>query len=118
VLLAGRVHGAADRGEVLLDELSCTQCHQASPQAGDRFFGRQGPLLGGRGLRLTPQWLRVFLADPDLAMPGTTMPDMLHGMAPAAKAEAIEDLTHYLISREAPGDAWPAMRRPIRPPAR
>jgi cytochrome c2 len=104
LLLAGGAQGAVDHGEMLLDQLSCTACHDAAPRAQDRFVTHDGPRLGGLGLRLTPQWLRAFLADPDQVHPGNTMPDMLHGMAPDEKARAVEDLTQYLISREAPED--------------
>ncbi len=90
--------GAVDHGEIRLDELSCTACHAASPQAGNRFSTSEGPILGSQGLRLTPQWLRAFLSGPDLIHPGTVMPDMMHAMAPEEKARAVEDLTQYLVS--------------------
>jgi mono/diheme cytochrome c family protein len=104
LLLPGGVHGAVDHGEIRLDQLSCTACHAAPPQAEGRFPVVEGPRLGSQGLRLTPQWLRAFLAAPDVVHPGTSMPDMLHAMAPEEKGRAIEDLTQYLVSREGPAD--------------
>jgi mono/diheme cytochrome c family protein len=104
LLLGGSAHGAMDRGEMLIDQLSCTQCHSAAAQAGDRFMTRPGAELGAQGLRITPEWLRQFLANPDAVQPGTAMPDMLHGLAPDEKAGAVEDLTHYLLSIEPSGE--------------
>jgi mono/diheme cytochrome c family protein len=92
----GVARAAIDRGEALLDELSCASCHQPPAQAQDRYFIRPSAVLGRQGLRLTPQWLRGFLAQPAYGMP-----DLLHGMSARDKANAIEDLTHYLVSREA-----------------
>ncbi len=105
VRAAAAAQAAVDHGEILLDQLSCTACHAAPLQAQDRFVTREGPRLGAQGLRLTPQWLRVFLTAPDQVHPGTHMPDMLHAMTPDEKGRTIEDLTQYLLSREAPADS-------------
>src|SRR5437016_7506811 len=84
---AGPVLGSAhlnlpdvDAGEVLLGELNCTACHSADGAATARLASRQSPRLGEGGMRLTPQFLRSVLTDPHREKPGTTMPDLLHGM--------------------------------------
>lgn len=87
-----------DRGELLLGELNCIQCHQARPRVAARLASPSGPLLGSEGLVLSPVWLREWLEDPQRLKPGTTMPDLLHGLAPAERAEAADSLTHYLTS--------------------
>lgn len=88
----------AHRGELLLSELNCVACHAADPAAAARLKSRPSPVLGKGGLRLTPQYLKAYLSNPSSEKPGTTMPDMLAGLAPAEKAEAAENLAHYLIS--------------------
>ena len=43
------------------------------------------------------------LAAPHAMMPGTTMPDVLHGLPPAERTAAAEALTHYLVSLDQAG---------------
>src|SRR5207302_211108 len=70
------VSGVAE-GELLIGEVNCVACHQASAEIKGRLFSRQSPRLSGAGLRLTPQFLRAFLSNPSAEKPGTTMPDLL-----------------------------------------
>ncbi len=90
--------GTVGSGEVLVGELNCAACHDASAAAQERLMSRQSPVLGDKGTRLTPQWLRAYLRDPQGFQPGTTMPDSLHALPPAQKGEAADALTHYLLS--------------------
>src|SRR5258706_14556145 len=53
-----------DVGEVLLGELNCAACHGADSRVTTRLASRQSPRLGEGGMRLTPQFLRALLADP------------------------------------------------------
>lgn len=95
----GSAHaGTVDPGEVLVGELNCAACHDANAATRERLMSRRSPVLGEQGARLTPQWLRAYLADPQGSQPGTTMPDALHALPPAQKAEAADALTHYLLS--------------------
>ena len=94
-----------DPGEVLVGELDCAACHAASAPARERLFSPPSPVLGAKGQRITPQWLREYLRDPQAAKPGTTMPDALHALPPAEKAAAAEALTHYLVSLQPPRPA-------------
>src|SRR5687768_5978010 len=50
----------AERGEVLLSELNCAACHEAP--GGSRVGKKGGPELAGVGARVTPQYLRRFIA--------------------------------------------------------
>jgi cytochrome c551/c552 len=84
----------ADPGELLLSELNCVACHSAEPAIKKRLASKIGPVLGPEGLVKTPQYLRDFLTNPQLAKPGSTMPDLLHGVA--EKAEQVEALVHFL----------------------
>ena len=87
-----------DIGELLLTELSCIACHQADAVVKARLSSRQSPSLGGNGFGITPQYLRAFLLDPQREKPGTTMPDLLHGLDASQKAETVEALVHFLGS--------------------
>lgn len=89
-------------GRVLLGELNCTACHASGSLAG--LLPKQAPILAEVGGRVTPQFLRAFLADPLATKPGTTMPDLLHGLAPGERKQAVEALTHYLASLGGPID--------------
>lgn len=102
--LTCRAPAAVDSGEVSLGELNCVACHAAPDPVRQRLASKQAPVLGAKGVQLSPQWLRAYLHDPQGAQPGTTMPDSLHGLDPAAKAEAAEALTHYLIAQQGEPD--------------
>lgn len=87
-----------DPGERLLGELNCVACHSGDAAVNARLVSKQAPLLGDAGARMTPQFLRAFLNDPQREKPGTTMPDLLHGMDEKEKAAAGDALVHFLVS--------------------
>lgn len=93
----------AELGEILLGELNCLQCHaaEASPQ---RILTKGAPDLSKVGARVTPQWIREYVANPHASKPGNTMPDIFHSSAAQAKEGAVEFLTHYLVSLGGPID--------------
>ena len=82
---------AVAQGQLLLGELNCVACH-AAPGA-QRISAKPAPDLAQAGQRLTPQFLRAYLADPHAMKPGSTMPDVLHGKATPAE---IDPLVHFL----------------------
>ena len=96
---------AVEPGEILLGEMNCVACHDAVPAVRERLASRQSPRLGAQGVKLTPEWLRGFLGNPQSESPGSLMPDMLHGLAPAEKDAAADALTHFLVSLQPAGDA-------------
>jgi len=108
LLAAVSAFAAVNPGEILLSEMNCVACHEAAPAIAQRLASRQSPRLGADGVRITPQHLRAFLENPVAAKPGTLMPDTLHGLEPAKKAEAAEALTHYLLSLQKPDARRPA----------
>ena len=87
-------------GDQLISELNCVSCHKATARQADFLSSRTAPLLGKGGMRITPQYLRRYLSNPAGFKPGTTMPNMLHGISAAEKADAVDALVHYLISEE------------------
>jgi mono/diheme cytochrome c family protein len=88
-------------GQLLLGELGCAACHQAGPAA-DHLTVKQAPRLAEVGARITPAYLRAFLAAPHKVKPGTPMPHVLHGLAPEKRAAAVEDLVNFLAAQGGP----------------
>lgn len=85
-------------GEILVGELNCIACHDATPVARERLMPRAAPKLGYSGLRMTPQWLRAFLDNPKKLQPSTMMPDMLGDLAGSRREETVDALVQYLVS--------------------
>ena len=90
----------AAQGELLLGELNCIACHTAGLQS--RINPKGAPDLTEAGLRITPQYLRHYLSNPHQIKPGTTMPDLFHASATAAKTGAVDFLVHFLVSQGGP----------------
>lgn len=96
--LAGVARGGVDPGEYLLSEMNCAACHDAGAVK-QRLASRPSPRLdAAHGVKVTPQWLRDFLLNPQAEKPGTLMPDMLASVEEPKRAEVAEALTHYLVS--------------------
>ncbi|MBU6277070.1 MAG: c-type cytochrome [Planctomycetes bacterium] len=88
----------AAAGRLLVGELGCVACH---PSADSELAPKPGPDLSGVGTRVDPQWLAAFLAGPDEAAPGTTMPHAL-AAAPAAERDGlVAALVAYLSTLRA-----------------
>jgi len=102
---------AIDPGEILIAEMNCAACHEVTPPIAARLASRPSARLdAAHAVRVTAPWLRAFLEDPQATQPGTLMPDMLGGMDPAARHEAAEALTHYLVQLRGPEkDAAPVV---------
>lgn len=84
-------------GRLLLTELNCTACHRAKLS---QLKPKGGPRLTGAGNRLQAEWIKQFLANPQTAKPGSTMPEMFARWQEAEKAQAIESLTAFLKSQQ------------------
>jgi mono/diheme cytochrome c family protein len=90
-------------GSILLEELNCVACH-APGDSGGKVSARESPLLAGVGGRVTPQYLRAFLSNPQHVKPGTPMPDLLHALPEKQREETVDQLVHYLVSLGGPID--------------
>jgi len=86
-------------GRLLLSELSCAACHSSSDP---HLAPKKGPRLNGAGNRLSDNWVKAFLADPNAVKPGTTMPDVLSGLPREKKTKAINALSAYLSTQREP----------------
>jgi len=84
-------------GEVLISELRCAACHQGIQHSS--LPERTAPDLTTAGARISPEYLRRFLAAPSEAHPGTTMPDMLASHPEEERTRFAEALTHFLVDQ-------------------
>jgi mono/diheme cytochrome c family protein len=86
-------------GELLLDELRCTACHQQ--QRTSRAIERTAPDLSNVGVRVSPDYLQQFIAAPSKHHAGTTMPDMLADKSDSERQSIATAITHFLVSQSA-----------------
>ncbi|RLT12474.1 MAG: hypothetical protein DWI21_00840 [Planctomycetota bacterium] len=87
----------AQAGDVLISELRCAACH-SGVQRGS-LPEKLAPDLSEAGARISPAYLRRYLASPSSAHPGTTMPDVLVSQREAERDRIAEALTHFLIAQ-------------------
>lgn len=85
-------------GLILLGEWNCVACHAPSAKAAAWLTPKTPPRLADLGSRASATWLQRYLVSPHEALPGTSMPDVLHGIPEAERAVVAEALTHYLLS--------------------
>lgn len=87
----------AQAGSVLITELRCAACHSGVQRSS--LPEKTAPDLATVGARISPEYLRRFLASPSSAHPGTTMPDVLLSQPEAERDGIAEALTHFLIAQ-------------------
>ncbi|QJW94587.1 hypothetical protein [Frigoriglobus tundricola] len=96
--LAGK-HPLSDLqvGQVLINELRCTACHaHTNPLA---LPERAAPDLADIGARVSPEYLKRFIAAPAKGHPGTTMPDLLASEPAPQRDATAEAIAHFLVSQ-------------------
>lgn len=86
-----------------MGNLNCTACHAPSEAQARWLLPKVSPKLAGIAHRASPEWLKRYLASPQHAMPGTSMPDVLGALGPADRDAAAEALTQFLVSQEPAG---------------
>lgn len=98
----------AQAGSLLIAELRCAACHRGVERG--VLPEKTAPDLADVGARISPDYLRRFLASPAAAHPGTTMPDLLASYPEVERDRIAEALTHFLVAQsksvfqpEAPG---------------
>ncbi|MBL7648233.1 MAG: c-type cytochrome [Candidatus Hydrogenedentes bacterium] len=85
-------------GLLLYNELKCGACHGEIAPMQSAFPPHAAPILDNAGARMRLDYLQAFIAAPHATKPGTSMPDLLATLEPAARAETSEALAHYLAS--------------------
>ncbi len=93
-------------GSLLMAEFRCAACHTGVPQESriEQGLEKIAPDLTEVGARVTPEFLRSFLASPSTAHPGTTMPDLLDSKSASEKQAIVESLTHFLVAQSRPSN--------------
>jgi cytochrome c2 len=112
-MLGFAVGEGVDPGELLLGELNCVACHQATDATIARLSSKQGPILGEGGIRLTPQFVRNLLMNPASTGQVRTMPDLLRDYESDEKAAIVDALTHYLMDAQGEFTETPAAADPF-----
>ena len=84
-------------GEVLIAELRCAACHSGVSRGS--LLEKTAPDLSAVGTRISPDYLRRFLASPSSAHAGTTMPEMLTSRTEPERERIAEALTHFLVAQ-------------------
>lgn len=94
-------------GAVLIGELGCANCH--ADMRGLTAHPKTAPDLAEVGARVSPEFLRKFIAQPSALVPGTTMPHMMDELPEAERQEAAEAIAQFLVARA----SAPLQRDPI-----
>lgn len=87
----------AQAGSLLVSELRCAACHSGVERGS--LPEKTAPDLAEAGARISPDYLRRFLASPSAAHPGTTMPDVLVSPSEAERDRIADALTHFLVAQ-------------------
>ena len=72
-------------GTLLIQELRCASCHYWLDGTGMK----EAPILSNAGSRLTPEYLRRFIANPSAAHSGTTTPDVMGERSPEERKKIV-----------------------------
>lgn len=91
----------AQAGRLLVSELRCAACHSGLERSS--VSEKAAPDLVEVGARVSPAFLKSFLAAPSVAHPGTTMPDVLASRSEAERHQIAEALTHFLVAQSKGG---------------
>ena len=86
-------------GQVLVTELGCASCHTTKAPS---LKPKVGPRLDGVGNRFSERWLRDYLDAPHKAKPGTSMPDLMHGMRQPERDATVDALVAFLSTQQNP----------------
>ena len=85
-------------GLTRMADLRCGSCHRPTETQALWLMDNAAPQLEALGERVNPGWVQRYLASPSTVFPGTTMPDLLHGLEPARRDADATALTHYLFA--------------------
>ncbi len=84
-------------GLALINNLNCVGCHRSElPNAS--LKPKMGPDLAWSGKRLNPHYIAEFIADPQSAKPGTSMPHLLGGLDAQERRRVAKSITHFLTA--------------------
>lgn len=84
------------RGVVLIDKLNCVACHESATVG--TVSPSRAPDLKWSAQWLNPAHLADFIAEPQQAKPGASMPHMMSHLEPTDRTESAEAIVQYLAS--------------------
>jgi cytochrome c len=84
-------------GHILINDLGCVNCHSSTVAEHSQHL-KLAPNLTNVGSRLRLGYIAQYLSDPHQLKPGTTMPNVLGGMADSEKQSSIEAISAFLES--------------------
>lgn len=84
-------------GDLLIADLRCAACHDGIQRSS--LPEKTAPDLTDVGSRISPEYLRRFIASPLSTHPETTMPDVLGSRSVAERDKIAEALAHFLVAR-------------------
>jgi mono/diheme cytochrome c family protein len=83
-------------GDLLIGELRCVACHSRQTLL---QLEKSAPDLTDVGSRVSPDFLRRFIASPSAVHAGTTMPDLLASEPNNKRVEIASAITHFLVAK-------------------
>ncbi len=93
-------------GRLLISQLGCAACHQTDDVD---LQPKRAPILSQVGSRVRLDHLIGFVGSPHSTKPGTTMPDLMHGLSNDERAQKTAELVSWLSTtgqlNDRPGDA-------------
>ena len=92
---------SVEAGLLLIGELGCISCHDASSKSSQWLLPRRGPRLDSVARRIDPFHLVDFILDPATAHPGSVMPTMLADFPEDMRQVLALTLVEYLVDRSA-----------------
>jgi mono/diheme cytochrome c family protein len=98
------------RGRLVFTEQNCVKCHSAGAGFGATPMPETNdiaPILFGTGDRASEEWLRKWIADPQILKPSTHMPDLVDASTPEGLQRA-SDLAAFLAGMKSGAPAGTA----------
>ena len=84
-------------GDLLILQLRCAACHTGIERG--VLPGKMAPDLAQAGARISPEYMKRFIAAPSSAHPRTMMPDVLASKPDDERQRIAEALTHFLVAQ-------------------
>ncbi len=84
-------------GLVAIKQRNCAACH-ALDQLDNVVPAKSAPRLNWSAMRKNPEQIERFIASPQTAKPGATMPHLLDHVDEAERITSANALTHYIMS--------------------
>lgn len=103
VQTGGRFADKVAHGFALVEQFNCAACHVTdNARLQTQLAANPAPILGEIGARARPDWIHKWIVDPQAFKLAAAMPRLFH--SDDLDTQAVEDLTHFLVSMGGPID--------------